>query len=162
MKRQALIALVALSALGLGLVAHAQNVTNPSPPFSVNGAYNASPPTCTTGLGCWIQTDINGNLKVTAAGSPVAPVGGTNYETGQVSVTTADTAVVAARAGRQSVRVTNITGTQQIFCSGTTAAAATGELIPAVVGASLTISTASAIRCIAITATQTVSFAEVY
>lgn len=49
------------------LSAHAQDVTNPSPPFSINGAYNASPPTCVNGHGCWLQTDVNGKLKVDAS-----------------------------------------------------------------------------------------------
>src|SRR5205085_12567611 len=115
------IALASLTALW-ALSAQAQDITNPTPPNSVNGAYNASVPTCTDGHGCWIQTDINGIVKVVTSGSPVAPVGGSNYVTTQVSVATTDTAVVAARTGRQSVRITNVTGTQQVWCSGTTAA----------------------------------------
>jgi hypothetical protein len=155
------IALASLTALW-ALSAQAQNVPNPTPPNSINGAYNASAPVCIDGNGCWIQTDINGNIKVVTSGSPVAPVGGSNYVTTQISVATTDTAVVAARTGRQSVRITNVTGTQQVWCSGTTAATNTSELMPAAVGASLTISTASAVRCIASTGAQTVSVAEVY
>lgn len=58
-------ALIAIGLLTLAASAQAQDVTNPSPPNSVNGAYNASPPTCVDGHGCWFQTDVNGNLKVT-------------------------------------------------------------------------------------------------
>jgi hypothetical protein len=60
--RQAFLALLALWALAAP--AQAQDVTNPTPPNSINGAYNASAPTCTDGHGCWLQTDANGNLKV--------------------------------------------------------------------------------------------------
>ncbi len=54
--------------LGLASPALAQRVTNPIPNAGVYGAYNASPPTCVTGSGCWFQTDINGNLKVALSG----------------------------------------------------------------------------------------------
>lgn len=54
--------------LGLVVAAPAQQVVNPLPNAGIYGAYNASPPTCVTGTGCWVQTDINGNLKVAIAG----------------------------------------------------------------------------------------------
>lgn len=54
--------------LGLASPALAQQVVNPLPNAGVYGAYNSSAPTCVTGTGCWIQTDINGNLKVTIQG----------------------------------------------------------------------------------------------
>lgn len=64
MKRLALIALFSILAV---VSARAQTSNNPVPPNNNAGAYNASPPTCTDGLPCWIQTDINGNLKTTTA-----------------------------------------------------------------------------------------------
>lgn len=63
-------ALIAFGLLTLAASAQAQDVTNPSPPNSVNGAYNASSPTCVDGHGCWLQLDINGNLKVVSSGTP--------------------------------------------------------------------------------------------
>lgn len=54
--------------LGLVLAAPAQQVTNPLPNAGIYGAYNSGAQTCVTGTGCWVQTDINGNLKVTIAG----------------------------------------------------------------------------------------------
>lgn len=45
-------------------LALAQNTPSVTPPVLAAGAYNASPPTCTTGNGCYTQTDANGNLKV--------------------------------------------------------------------------------------------------
>lgn len=85
-----------------------------------------------------------------------------NFSTAQVSITTASTVAVAARAGRQKVIITNITGTQPIYCSGTTATTANGQLIPAVVGANFTVATTAAINCIASTTAQTISVAETY
>jgi hypothetical protein len=61
---------IALAILALALSvasAAAQNVPRPTQPQSVNGAYNAAPPTCVDGSGCWFQTDVNGNLKVAIA-----------------------------------------------------------------------------------------------
>lgn len=109
----------------------------------------------TTGQQAAVDCDLNNNLLVSAGGAP-------NFSTSQVSVTTASTATCAARALRRACTVTNITGTQQIFCSGTTATAVNGQLIPAVIGASFTANTTAAINCIAVTATQTVSVAETF
>lgn len=61
-----------LLALALALwasAALAQPVTQPSP-VGAAGAYNSSAPTCTTGNFCWLQLDVNGNLKTVAAGTP--------------------------------------------------------------------------------------------
>lgn len=106
---------------------------------------------------------ITGTPAVTVSGTPnVALTGTANFATKQVSVTTSNTATVAARSGRSSVTITNITGTQPIYCSGTTATTANGQYIPAVAGANYTVSTAAAINCIAVSSTQTVSVAEAY
>lgn len=86
----------------------------------------------------------------------------TNLTIVQVSVATSDTGVVASRALRRAVTVQQITGTQNVFCNETTATAANGVVLPAVVGASFTFNTTSAIRCIAITGAQTVAVAETY
>lgn len=110
----------------------------------------------TTGQQAAADCDLNNNLLVSAGGAP-------NLSTAQVSVTTASTTVAAVRALRRSITITNITGTQQIYCVGnTTATSATGQLIPAVVGASWNVSTTSAINCIAVTGSQTVSTAETF
>lgn len=104
-------------------------------------------------------TEVGGNAVTTSI--PTNPAG-TNFATSQVSVTTSNTATVAARSGRRSVTITNITGTQPIYCSGTTATTANGQYIPAVAGANFTVSTSAAINCIAVTSAQTVSVGEVY
>lgn len=55
----------ALFGLLLASAAQAQQVQNPQPNAGAYGAYNAAAPICITGTGCWLQTDINGQLKVT-------------------------------------------------------------------------------------------------
>lgn len=110
----------------------------------------------TTGQQGALSSDTNNNLLVSAGGAP-------NLATTQVSVTTSDTSVAAARALRRSITVQQITGTQQVFCSQTTATTSNGILLPAVVGASFTLNTTSAIRCITATgSSQTVAVAETY
>lgn len=109
----------------------------------------------TTGQQAAIDCDLNNNLLVSSGGAP-------NLTTAQVTVTTSSTSVVAARALRRSVTITNITGTQQVYCSGTTATTGNGQLIPAVVGASWNVSTTAAINCIAISSSQTVSTSETF
>lgn len=109
----------------------------------------------TTGQQSALSSDTNNNLLVSAGGAP-------NLAIAQVSVATSDTAVVAARALRRSVTIQQITGTQNVFCNQTTATAGNGVVLPAVVGASVTFNTTSAIRCIAITGAQTVAVAETY
>jgi hypothetical protein len=51
--------------LGLASAALAQTVSIPQPNAGTYGAYNASAPTCVDGSGCWFQTDVNGNMKIT-------------------------------------------------------------------------------------------------
>lgn len=109
----------------------------------------------TTGQQGAVSCDTNNNLLVSAGGAP-------NLLTAQVSVATSDTSVVAARALRRSVTIQQITGTQNVFCSNTTATTANGILLPAVIGASVTLNTTSAVRCIAVTGAQTVAVAETY
>lgn len=109
----------------------------------------------TTGQQAAVDCDLNNNLLVSSGGAP-------NLAIAQVSVATSDTAVVAARALRRSVTIQQITGTQNVFCNQTTASAVNGVVLPAVVGASFTFNTTSAIRCIAITGAQTVAIAETF
>jgi hypothetical protein len=64
-----------MNKLGLALIlallglapAQAQNVSNPTS-TAPSGAYNASPPTCTDGKFCLLQTDVNGKLLVSGSG----------------------------------------------------------------------------------------------
>lgn len=109
----------------------------------------------TTGQQGALSSDTNNNLLVSAGGAP-------NLTIAQVSIATSDTLAIAARALRRSVTIQQITGTQNVFCNQTTATAGNGVVLPAVVGASFTFQTTSAIRCIAITGAQTVAVAETF
>lgn len=111
--------------------------------------------TPTTGQQAAVDCDLNNNLLVSSGGAP-------NLTIAQVSIATSDTLAIAARALRRSVTIQQITGTQNVFCNQTTATAANGVVLPAVVGASFTFNTTSAIRCIAITGAQTVAVAETF
>lgn len=98
--------------------------------------------------------DTNGGYAVSK--------GSGNIATAQVSVATSSTLIAAARAGRGSIKITNITGAQQIYIGNTGVTTATGDLLPAAVGASITIPANVAIYGIAATAAQTVSVMEVF
>jgi len=76
----------------------------------------------------------------------------------------AATLIVAARAGRQSVVISNITGTQPVYIvsSASTTGATTGFFIAGTAGASVTIATAAAIYATSPTAAQTLSYLENY
>lgn len=109
----------------------------------------------TTGQQSALSSDTNNNLLVSTGGAP-------NITTSQVTVTTSSTAVCPVRALRRSCSVSTITGTQQMFCSGTTATAGNGQIFPAVVGASFPFLTTAAVNCIAISSSQTVSIVELF
>jgi hypothetical protein len=94
-------------------------------------------------------------------------IGGTTLATNQALSSVSPAAallIIAARAGRQSVTISNITGTQPVFlvASAVTTGATTGFFIAGTVGASVTISTAAAIYATSPTAAQTLSFIENY
>jgi hypothetical protein len=142
----------------------------------VNGtglATAANPiPTTTNGVnGTGLATAANpfpvsvNGVTATALASATNPVPTRGYgwaamATGQVSVLTSNTQIVAARAGRGVVRVTNH-GTNPVYLGNTGVAVGTGFILPGVVGASVEIPTPAALFGIAGVA-QTVSFIELY
>lgn len=90
-------------------------------------------------------------------------VGSASIATAQIAAPTGTSAqIVAARAGRTAVTITNITGAQQVYVGASGVTAATGQLLPATVGASVTIPTQAAIFGISLTAAQTVSILETF
>lgn len=94
-------------------------------------------------------------------------VGSASIATGQATTSispAAATQIVAARSGRQSVTITNITGAQPIYLTATasTTGATTGFFLAGAVGASVTIATGSAVFGTSPTAGQTVSFMETF
>lgn len=116
--------------------------------------------------------DNNGNIIGGAGGSASSPsfsrsVGSSTIATGQAASSVspaAATLIVPARAGRQSVVISNITGTQPVYIvsSASTTGATTGFFIAGTAGASVTIATAAAIYATSPTAAQTLSYLENY
>jgi len=110
------IALATVALIALFASAGAQNVPLPKQPQSINGAYNATPPTCVSGKGCWLQTDINGNLLV--AGSFSSTV------TGFLPSLSYNTCTATASSCASTALPTN-TGSIVLFNSGTTTVSCT-------------------------------------
>ncbi len=67
-----------------------------------------------------------------------------------------------AGTGRVSVTITNKTGTDIVYVGNTGVSATTGQYIPAIAGASLTLDTTAALFCVVPTTTQVVTFVETY
>lgn len=96
--------------------------------------------------------DTNGTYSVSKGSGGLA--------TAQVSVGTTATQIVAARAGRGSVKITNL-GTTDVFIGVAGVTATTGDLLPGTKGASIVIPASVAVFGVAATA-QTVSVMEVF
>lgn len=116
--------------------------------------------------------DKSGNVIGTQGSTTGAPefnrnVGANNVATGQVTSSISPAAavqVVAARAGRQSVVISNVTGTQPVYfiTSAGTTGATTGFFLAGTAGATVTISTTAAIFATSPTAGQVISYWENY
>jgi hypothetical protein len=109
-----------------------------------------------------VLTDLDGYTISTATPLPVDPAesGTASFATGQVSIpTTPITAIVAARAARRAVLITNTHATAILYVGGAAVTSSTGQAVPA--GVSLTFPTVAAVYGVA-SATLTASFVEVY
>lgn len=135
--------------------------------------FNSSPATLTDGQQRDLRVDSTGALVTSGAGATAATpsyersVGSDTLATAQpvTSISPATSLlVVAARAGRRSVMVTNITGTQPVFLKGVADAtgATTGFYLAGVAGASITIPYSGALYGTSPTAAQTLAVMEVY
>lgn len=106
------------------------------------------------------------------AGTALDPIntserGAANFATTQAasSISPANaTLIVAARAGRRSVTLTNITGTQPVYFvnAANATGVTTGFFLAPTAGASVTIATAAAIYATSPTAAQTIGVVETY
>lgn len=94
-------------------------------------------------------------------GYNVTTEGSDNMATGQVTVATTATQIVAARTGRSSVTIVN-DGTVDVFLGGSTVTTTTGELLAGVKGQTLTLNTSAAVYGIVATGTETVTYVENY
>lgn len=118
----------------------------------------------TTGTGFVVVTTTTtavSNLSNLAVPTPSIVAGSASLSTGQVSVASTDTVVVASRAGRAAVNVVNH-GTTDVFLGATGVSITTGVLLAGVVGANITVPTSGAVYGITAGGTQTVSFMEVF
>jgi hypothetical protein len=89
---------------GLAVAALAQQVTNPISNAGAYGAYNAVAPICVTGTGCWLQTDINGQLKITGTVT-ITPSGTQDVNLKQITGNTLATGTGAQTSGTPRVTV---------------------------------------------------------
>jgi hypothetical protein len=116
------IALVVL-ALALSVMsAIAQPAPLTGPPTGVAGAYNATPPTCTSGQPCWSQTDVLGNLKT------VLSQGGTSAQISLDGALSVNTPAYPQFADTFSAALDTTTNWTNTSSTGT-AAVASGELV---------------------------------
>jgi hypothetical protein len=91
------------------------------------------------------------------------PTGGAaNFTPTQVSVGAAATQIVAPRAGRQTVTVINTGSTAFYLGPSSSVAAASGVLIPAGVGVSITLAYSGALYAVTASGTATLSAYELY
>jgi hypothetical protein len=102
--------------LGLASAALAQAVTNPAPVGDA-GAYNTSVPTCTASQFCFLQVDVNGNLKVVgvAAETHIGEVGSNGTTITSALVTSNNTVTTGKAIGplqtlANAVRVSGAVG----------------------------------------------------
>lgn len=164
-------------------------LVNSPPPLLVNGTNTAwtglTPGTAQTG------TIVAANMDITSVGgvaigamsnygtSPGAvkvfgvnaalgnnPVGTASFSPAQVSVGTGATLIAAARTGavgtgRVSITVTN-TSTTPVYLGGSGVTTSTGQLLPGILGASVTINTTAAVYGIVGTGTETVTEFETF
>lgn len=83
---------------------------------------------------------------------------GSSFNVGQVSVGAAATLIVAQNTGRKAVVVTNTSTTAVYVGANKNVTTSNGQLLPGVVGASLSIPSTSAIYGIVATGSETVTF----
>jgi len=88
-------------------------------------------------------------------------LGSGSFATGQVSITTSATQIVAARAGRRAVLVVQH-GTTVVSVGASGVTTSTGVRLPGTDGAALVVATSAALFGIVASGTQTVSFIELF
>jgi hypothetical protein len=84
-----------------------------------------------------------------------------SFNTGQISVLATATLIVAQNTGRHAVLITNTTTTAIYLGIDATVTTPTGQLLPGVVGASISIPSKSAVYGISSGSAATVTFLDV-
>jgi hypothetical protein len=142
-----------------------------------------TPPTGGSGIRGWLSgcfdklsqilTKLNGSVAVTGtfwqATQPVSaaslplPTGAANWVATQADVTTsAASPIIAARAGRRAVVVTQLGTTDVWLGPDNTVSPTTGALLKGVAGAAKTIPWTGAVYAVTASSTQRVSVEEIY
>ncbi len=123
--------------------------------IGVAGAYNSAPKTCTDGKFCYLQTDANGQLLVTASVS--ASISGfAPASTGTpISVTTGG--VTGTLPAGAVVVASNVGATNGAYCKLGASATTSDQLIPPNSWFAFTVGGATQLPCITSTSTTTVN-----
>lgn len=87
------------------------------------------------------------------------PTGTTNFNTGQVTVASTATQIIAANATRTTVTVVNLS-TTDIFVGTAAVTTTTGQLLLGTKGSAITIGAIGAVYAIVATGTTTISYEE--
>jgi hypothetical protein len=112
------------------------------------------------------QTTMGNSLPIVIASDQpaiptITPVGATTWAVTQVTIGTTATSLLAARAGRFGVLITNL-GTTAVFLGIAGVTTVNGALLPGVVGASKTIPVTGAVFGIVASGSQIVSVEEYF
>lgn len=100
-------------------------------------------------------------LLVSNAGS-TGPAGADNFGTNQVALSIAATLISAARVGRQSITVVNLSAIDIYIGNSNTVTTSTGQLLLGIRGTAMTLNIVGAVYGIAATGTPSVSYEEEY
>ena len=118
---------------------------------ALTGISNAAAPTWTEGDQVLESVDLRGNQRTKQIGS--------GFNTGQVSITSTATQIIAANNNRMRLLITNL-GTTALYLGGSGVTTATGLLVPGVVGYPVAIRSTAAVYAITASASQSISFLE--
>jgi hypothetical protein len=126
--------------------------TDSGNPVKIGGIYQSTLPTLTNGQRGNVQVDRRGILYTQSVGSRT-------YITGQVTVGTTATQIVAAKAERSSLIIT-ATAATAFYVGANSVTTGTGLYVPA--GGSITLDTSDAVYAVVSAATLVVSYLETY
>lgn len=134
----------------------AQPVTTPAI-VGIAGAYNSGAVTCTNLQPCWLQTDVNGQLKVTASvSSTVTGFPGTQTTGTPISVTAGG--VTGTLPTGTEVVASNVGTTNAAYCKlGASATTSDQYIAPNGGWFGFTVGAATQLTCITSTSTTTVN-----
>ncbi len=153
MKTKWLSALIAL--LASANLALAQTPAGTIGTVGDSGAYNSVNKTCTDGSFCYLQTDVNGQLKVTGSFSS-STAGFAPATTGTpISVTTGG--VTGTLPAGAVVVASNVGATNGAYCKLGASATTSDQLIPPNSWFAFTVGVATQLTCITSTSTTTVN-----